>query len=223
MQQSFDEGRHATEGLLSEANGARSRKSIVIAAGAAMVLPCMALGAMYPADTLSISVTADAGNTGDGTITLADPAFGPATIPGDYRIVCVDPAADAGAFVIEDPNGNQIGTADAGAAFASDHLNFTINDGAADFVAGDAFTVSAAATGDPVYVPCDPAATDGSQIARAVALYPADATDGPITIAAIVRDAEFAVGAMEYAAAVDTDPERNAILADLAKAGIIVR
>ncbi len=40
----FTEGRHATEGLLSEANFHRSRDNITIAAGAGLILPGQVLG-----------------------------------------------------------------------------------------------------------------------------------------------------------------------------------
>ena len=40
----FTEGRHATEGLLSEANFHRSRDNITIAAGAGIILPGQVLG-----------------------------------------------------------------------------------------------------------------------------------------------------------------------------------
>lgn len=46
MPTSFTEGRHATEGLLSEANFHRSRDNIVVASGAGVIVPGMVLGAI---------------------------------------------------------------------------------------------------------------------------------------------------------------------------------
>lgn len=44
MPTTFTEGRHATEGLLSEANFHRSRDNIVIASGAGVIVPGTVLG-----------------------------------------------------------------------------------------------------------------------------------------------------------------------------------
>ena len=65
--------------------------------------------------------------------------------PGVYRVTCIAPAANAGKFTVEDPDGIEVGVATVAVAFAGP-INFTIADGAADFVAGDAFNVTVAAS-----------------------------------------------------------------------------
>ncbi len=84
-----------------------------------------------------------AGNTGDGAITAA-PATGAGCKAGTYKAVCIEPAAEGGKFVVEDPDGVIIGVAAVGVEFAT-HVTFTIADGAADFVAGDGFNITVAA------------------------------------------------------------------------------
>lgn len=87
---------------------------------------------------------ADAGNTGQGTITAA-PAVGAGAKPGVYRVTCIEPAAGAGVFTVEDPDGVEVGVATVGVEFVGGGLTFTIADGDPDFVAGDVFTVTVAA------------------------------------------------------------------------------
>lgn len=91
------------------------------------------------------AVAADAGNTGNGTVTMAAPATGPGVKLGDYRLVAIEPVAAGGVFSVEDPAGVQIGRATVGVLFDNE-IRFTINDGAVDFAAGDAFTVSVTAS-----------------------------------------------------------------------------
>jgi hypothetical protein len=96
------------------------------------------------------AVAADAGNTGDGTVTsfaLAAPA-GDAKA-GDYNLECIAAVANGGTFKLEDPAGNIIAndlvmTAGAGAAttFIVGGVTFIITDGAADFIVGDKFSLT---------------------------------------------------------------------------------
>jgi hypothetical protein len=112
-----------------------------------------------------------AGNTGNGTIgTLS---LGTNARAGVYRAVCIEPAANGGTFAIEDPDGVQIGRVNVGAA-ATGPVIFTIADGATDFVAGDAFTITVAATG--AVLRCAAAATDGSSRPHGIVAMAADAS-----------------------------------------------
>ena len=81
------------------------------------------------------------GNTGNGTIGSIT-AAGASVGAGAYRATCYVAASNGGTFVVEDPNGNTIGVAVVGSAFTSDHIGFTIADGATDFVVGDAFVIT---------------------------------------------------------------------------------
>lgn len=98
---------------------------------------CRAIGAQ----TYDVAQAAVAGNTGNGTLTLADPAYGAGVKPGVYKVTAIEPASDGGTFSVEDPDGVQVGIARVGVAF-NNVVKFTIADGATDFVAGDAFNVT---------------------------------------------------------------------------------
>jgi hypothetical protein len=81
-----------------------------------------------------------AGNTGNGTITAA-PATGTGAKAGVYRAVCTAAAANSGTFAVYDPDGILLGSATVATPFTT-HLTFTIADGAADFIVGDAFEIT---------------------------------------------------------------------------------
>ncbi len=78
-------------------------------------------------------------NTGNGvmgaiTVTARTPT-------GRYRLTITEPAANAGTFAVFNPNGTLLDTGTVAVAFNSGGLAFTLADGAADFVAGDGFTI----------------------------------------------------------------------------------
>lgn len=78
-------------------------------------------------------------NTGDGVMgAIAVAALTPA---GRYKFRCIEPAANAGRFLVTDPNGKSIGTLTVAVAFDIGGLSGTLADGATDFVAGDGFFV----------------------------------------------------------------------------------
>lgn len=215
------EGRHAGEFLMSEAEGMRSRDEITIPSGTGVVAPGTVLGLVTDADVVSTAQAADAGNTGNGTIAEGDPAVGADVKVGAYRIVCIEPAADAGQFSVEDPDGVQIGVASVGVEYDGE-IVFTISDGGTDFIAGDAFTftVSRSSFG---YVPSPNAADDGSDQAVAIALYGCDATSAAKKIAAITGDAEVNGNILVYEATVNDAAKKAAKATQLAAVGIKVR
>jgi len=113
-----------------------------------------------------------AGNTGNGV-------FGAVTTGADakvgvYKVIFIEPGANVGTFIVEDPDGIILGKGVVAVAFAG-AINFTIADGAADFVAGDGFTVTVA-EGSGKYKLSAAAATDGSQRPLAILAEDADAT-----------------------------------------------
>lgn len=86
----------------------------------------------------SAGATANAGNTGNG-------AFGAITVSsgakeGTYKVNITAAAANAGTFVVEDPDGNIVGYGTVAVAFSKGGIAFTLADGATDFVVGDGFT-----------------------------------------------------------------------------------
>lgn len=91
---------------------------------------------------LEAAAAARAGNTGNGLITAAPPVTGLAA-EGTYTLVAEEaPAANAGTFRFEDPEGVYLGTVKVGVAATLGGIGpFTIADGATDFVAGDTFEI----------------------------------------------------------------------------------
>jgi hypothetical protein len=84
---------------------------------------------------------ADGGNTGADTMTgVAD--GGSAKI-GVYTMTCTD-ATNSGAeiFQVIDPDGNLLAPATVDVAYASEQIDFTINDSGTDAIVGDIFTVT---------------------------------------------------------------------------------
>lgn len=124
------------------------------------------------------AVTVAAGtNTGDGTVTLATVAAGE-IVPkvGAYTLTVIEAVTNGGIFNLTDPDGNIVAsylqmTAGAGAstAFTAAGLNFTITDGATDFVVGDSFTLTVAADGKMVVYAT--AGAGGAQVPKAVLTY----------------------------------------------------
>ncbi len=215
MPQTLTETEHALNFLASEAPGYRSRAVVTIEANQDLS-PGHVLGKVTGS---SISATADADNTGDGTISGLAVTSG--SKPGDYRAVNVAALTDGGTFNIFDPEGVYIDSVSVGSAFSGGGIEFTINDGATDFAIGDAFTITVSGTGE--YKEYDPTSTDGSDRAEAILMYPADTTDGSaMTVAAIVRDAEYMPGELTWfanATAAQMTTGQN----QLAEQGLIAR
>ena len=218
----LSEGRHAAEFVMSEAMGGRSRDKAVIAAEQT-IEPGTPLGQIGATGTLTAASAADGGNTGDGALTLASPAVTSAARPGVYTVTCIEPASDGGTFDVEDPDGTSIGTAKIGVAFAK-QVKFTIADGATDFAAGDRFTITVGAPdGTFSFKAWAPAASDGSEVARALALYGATTGEGETaSIAILSRDAEFNSNMIAWPNST-TDAQKSAALESLADRGLIAR
>ncbi|PSM18229.1 DUF2190 family protein [Nitratireductor sp. StC3] len=84
----------------------------------------------------------NAANT--GTITDA-PTVSGGVKAGRYTITMLDPATNAGQFVVEDPDGVSIGFGTVAVEFTGGGLTFTISDGSQDFVAGEQLYVDVSA------------------------------------------------------------------------------
>jgi hypothetical protein len=169
------EGLYLGDVLKYEAEALYCREPVTVLAGAGadrVLTTAMVLGRITKGAATGAAV---AGNTGNGTITAA-PTVGQAAKPGVYRITCIEPATNGGTFVVEDPDGIVIGTAVVGTAFTT-HLTFTISDGAVDFVAGDAFTITVAA-GSGKVKQIDFAAADGADKAYGILVADVTAPNG---------------------------------------------
>jgi hypothetical protein len=162
-------------------------------AGRAAVLAQYTLMAKKPV-TIPTTMTADAGNTGTGTVTAVAAALGGVPIVGTWELENVLAVAEGGIFKLTDPNGNIVDsnivlTVGAGSVtvFTAGGLTFTITEGGTDFALADLFTLAVTANGKTV--PFDPAAVDGSEIPdsiymgediTAAALVAGDVVDVPL-------------------------------------------
>ena len=140
-------------------------------------------GTILARKAVADAVTASAfTGTGDGTVTLATVVAGQdVPIVGAYVLNCIVALANGGTFELVDPNGAQVAgglTLDVGAGGATvleaGGLQFTITDGAADFVVGDTATLTVAADGDVVIFA--EAGAGGAQIPSMVLTYDVTAT-----------------------------------------------
>lgn len=93
--------------------------------------------AATPGLTAAAALGTNTGNGVMGAITV-----GAAARAGVYTLTVVEPAANAGAFIVEDPDGVQVGDGNVAAAFNAGGLAFTLADGATDFIAGDSFAIT---------------------------------------------------------------------------------
>lgn len=193
--------------LLAEADGMRSRAAITVLSG-----QNMKAGAVITGTGGTVTPVADAGNTGNGAF-AATPAGVAGVMEGDYRLVIIEPATAAGVFALYRPDGTLVATGDVAAAF-SNELSFTLNDGATDFAAGDAFTITVAA---PKWN------EQGAAVkARGVLLADVDATSADQPGVAVVRDAVVNKAELVHFAGA-TQTQKDAAVADLKTAGIVAR
>jgi len=172
------------------------------------------------------AVTADAGNTGDGTVTALALAGGGLAIPGDYNLEVIVAVVNGGIFKLEDPNGNLVAdnlvmTVGAGAAtdFAVAGLSFTITDGATDFIVGDKFALNVVDEGE-VWVPWTVGAVDGSQVPSGVLPAAVTSTGAGNLLRRMLIGGEVALDTLSIDAG-GSVPE--SVILSLRNYGIIVR
>lgn len=203
----FTEGKHTGEFLLHEGGGFISRDNVTIAAAQAALAAGTVLGRIRGAAT-SAAVGTNVGNGVMGAVVA-----GAGAKEGDYKLVIVEPAANAGAFVLEDPSGAVVGHGNVAAAFVGGGLSFTLADGATDFLAGDTFKITVAK--GTKYGAYNAANTDGTEVAVGIlyANVPDSAADQQAV--AIVRQAEVSKNLLTGYDAAAKD--------QLAVSGVIVR
>ena len=199
--------------------GHRSREEVTILAGsgASRVLTNGMVVSKVTMDPVSVG-DADGGNTGDGTMGTITETQGIKL--GVYKISFVDPVTDLGDFIVEDPDGITLGMGRVGTAFTAGGLSFTIADGAANFVAGDQFTITVSAGSNKV-VQFDEDGIDGTQTPIGV-LYAdvtaLDAVDNDGVV--IVRSAEVRELSLVWPSST-TAGEKTTAVAILKTLGII--
>lgn len=128
------------------------------------------------------AVTADAGNTGDGTVTGFALAPGGPPLPGDWNLECTFAVTNGGVFKLEDPNGEIVAdnlTLRVGAGLATSFsiagIQFIVTDGATDFIAGDKFALAVTDL-ESVWRPWVEDALDGTGEAKGILPYEKVAT-----------------------------------------------
>lgn len=82
----------------------------------------------------------------EGVANAGDGAMGAVTVTartptGRRKLRFIEPASNAGRFMVVGPMGNIEGTGTVAVAYSANGLAFTLADGANDFVAGDGFTI----------------------------------------------------------------------------------
>lgn len=171
----------------------RATRDVTITGGAALVAGSV-LGRTVAAG--AVTAAADAGNTGNGALSGQAAAAGVQI--GKYRVVCVEAGANAGTFVVYDPNGVELGDYVVGAAAFSNQITFAIADGATDFIAGDAFTITVAAGAEKFKLSAA-AAVDGSQDPCAILIEDCDPSGGDV-VASVYLTGEFLKSALTFGA-----------------------
>ena len=216
----YSESTYLGDVLKYEAPNLYSRDTVTVLAGSGAERILMA-GAVIAARSRSeVTVTAGDGNTGDGEATLADPALGAKAEAGIYRLACITAGA-AGTFQVLSPKGYVLPDLTVGTAYEGDHLNLTVADGAADFVAGDTFAIEV--SGDGKAVALDAAAVDGTAEAIGIVAFDVTAPDRTDTeVTAILRDAVLADRAIVWPDGIN-EAAKAAAIADLEARGILVR
>ena len=218
------EGQHAGEFLVSEAEASRSREVITI--GRSQTLVAGQVVALIPADTGAVTVGVPAfTGTGDGTCTLASPAYGTGVQEGTYIVRLLEGVAQGGNFQVIRPDGTIDGIAVIGTAYEG-QVVFTLADGSTDFSDDAQFTIAVAianATNSGKYVAFNHDGTEGSQIPGGIlwdAVTTGAGADG--SAVAIVRDAEVNGGDLVWSADIEAG-EITTATTHLAALGIIVR
>ncbi len=193
----------------------REQGLLVAGAGnclAGLVLAALLVGGVAAAAPLGTNV----GNGAIGAIVV-----GGAAQEGDYRLVVIEPAANGGAFFLEDPAGVTIGHGTVGSPFSAGGLQFTLADGATDFVAGDCLVISV--TGAVKYVPYDPTSVTGAHRAAAIMWSGGrDATTADRRAVFNVRGPlKVQTAELDWGPGVTTTSQRRTALAQLAARGIL--
>lgn len=201
-----------------EVNPALSRETIILASGKTFALGAV-LGKKRGSGVPVVSAaTADSGNAGNGALTLAGTPYGANVREGTYRILFTAPTKAN----VENPQGENIGVATVGQAFAKD-IAFTIAAGGNAFAAGDALSVGVSyPANDGVCDEWDPALGDGTGDVYGVLLWDVDTTGGAQRSVAIVRSAELSRDAIVFKNGTSAAAKLDAYAA-LSRQGLAIR
>ncbi|MDF1577681.1 MAG: head decoration protein [Desulfobulbales bacterium] len=213
---SLTEGNRLHDVLKWEQDNLYSREKVTVLSGEKLVALAVVGKITNATPTTG---TAAAANTGDGTMTAV--TAGEDVQIGTYTMTCISAVLNAGVFAVTAPDGDALPEATVAVAYVNDQINFLLNDGAADFVVGDIFTVDVA-EGSGKVVEVKAAAGDGSQTAYGFLAAAVDASSADTSGTAIVRDAIIVSTDLAWPTGATT-AQKTAWLADLAAAGIVAR
>lgn len=197
--------------IVSEANGNRSREEVILTAGD--LVAGTVLGRITDANT----VAAGGSNVGDGAAGAA--TLGTEALNGTYTLTCTAEDTNAGTFSVVTPLGDALDDLTVAVAYTSSHFNITIADGTEDFDVDDVFTIDVLFGEYAIY---DGAASDGTEVAKAILWGSIDASSAEQNCAAMVRDCEVNVDELTFKATA-TEVHKSAGLAALKTLGIIAR
>jgi hypothetical protein len=152
-----------------------------------------------------------AGNTGNGVMGAV--TAGAKVKAGIYKLVITTAGTNTGRFTLYDPDGIEVGDGNVATAFASSHLNFTLADGATDFVAGDTFLITVAA-GSGKVVGVDSTLTNGAAFPYGVLAEDVDATSAD-KVGTCYLTGQFLEEGLIFVNVSDTITTYRALLRDL--------
>lgn len=218
------ENPHTGEFIASEAPGTRSREQIALTGdGTTTIKAGTVLAKRLDADDVTVAApVADAGNTGNGTF-AATPTSDDGAMAGDWRLVITEPGSNAGTFELRRPDGTLEGSGEVWSAYNGE-LNFTLQFGATDFVAGDAFTINVSydEAADTLWGAYNQDATNGFQYAAGVLYAEKIGTTTGVDAVAVARDAEVNGNLLTWPSDI-TAAEKAHAIQQLAAANIHVR
>jgi len=158
--------------------------------------------------------------TGQVNFTIADGSAD--WIVGDFVTIAVISTGAGGVWTVTAPDGASLPTAVVGTAYTSEQINFTIDDGSADWIVGDLATITVPA-GDGKVVALDLTAVDGTQRAYGVILLDVTAVNGTDNEGVImVRDCVLSSDFITYPAGI-TAGETVIVNNELKAKGIVLR
>lgn len=144
----------------------------------------------------TITVVADEGNTGDGTVTATVTAGTEVPAPGAWTLTCTEAVTNGGVFRLNDPDGSIQSTgltltpASAGSTTLEvKGMTLIVTDGDADFAAGDLFTLTVAANGK--MVPFSLTGAGGAQFPKAILTYDVTAASAGDVAARVAVTGQF--------------------------------
>ena len=130
------ESKSAGEFLIAELSMDRCRDNVTVLSGQNLGVGAVIGRVLHGVGRASVPTVV---GTGNGTMTNV--YAGPDIEQGNYVVTCKTAAANGGVFSVVAPSGKALPDATVGTPYLTSHINFTINDGATDFIVGDVFTI----------------------------------------------------------------------------------